>query len=247
MAALSRQVADHLRLSTDTKHGVTTEAEWVAALRSNGKLKHLESFDDFLAVKGAGWINTTADFNFPGIGTGEIPRDNSVSGVQTYVTDKLNQILNAKYFHARKKKNPNQFIQQREELTLKIQPDPDAFRRVSFGHRKPDVVAYRGSNRGAFAIALIGDCKGVVSLDKDFQPAEIGHILDMSKDLLSKFQVFRHVMFSFLTDGQRFQFFKVQRESDGFHFTQSIVFTDTLGWQVDDYVWFAQQYPFRNA
>ena len=95
MAALSRQVADHLRLSTDTKHGVTTEAEWVAALRSNGKLKHLESFDNFLAGKGAGWINTT-DFNFPVIGTGdEIPRENSVSGVQGYVTEKLNQILNA--------------------------------------------------------------------------------------------------------------------------------------------------------
>jgi hypothetical protein len=246
MAVLSRQVADHLRLSTDTKHGVTTEAEWVAALRNNGKLKHLESFDDFLAGKGAGWINTT-DFNFPVIGTGEIPREDPNSGVQGYVTEKLTQILNANTIHARKKKNPNQFIQQGTQLTLKILPDPEAFSRPSFGHRKPDVVAYRGSNRGAFAIALIGDCKGVVSLDKDFQPAEIGHILDMSKDLLAKFQVFRHVMFSFLTDGHRFQFFKVQRESDGFHFTQSIVFTETLGWQVDDYVWFAQQYPFRNA
>ena len=245
MTALSKQVADNLRLSTDTKHGVTTEAEWVAALRNDGKLKYLQSFDNFLAEKGAGWINTT-DFNFPGIGTGEIPREDPNSGVQGYVTEKLYQILNATHFHARKKKDPNKFVKEGTKLTLRIQPDPEAFSRPSFGHRKPDVVAYGSSNRGAFAIALIGDCKGVVSLVKDFQEPEIGHILDMSKELLTKFQVFRHVMFSFLTDGHRFQFFKVKRESDGFHFSQSTVYTNTLGWQVD-YAWFAQQYPPRNA
>lgn len=102
------------------------------------------------------------------------------------------------------------------------------------------MVAYGGANRGAFAITLIGDCKGVTSLNMDFNDAEIGHILDMSKELLGKFQVFRHVMISFLTDGQRFQFFRVKKESGEFNFSQSTVYTDTFGWQVGS-VLFAHQ------
>jgi hypothetical protein len=54
----------------------------------------------------------------------------------------------------------------------------------------------------------------------------------MSKELLAKHQVFRNILYCFLTDGQRFQFFKVTRVSDGFNFVESSVFIGTFGWQI---------------
>lgn len=231
MDALSKQVADRLRIGMD-KHGVTTEAEWVTALRNGGKLNCSESFDNFLEGKKNGWISTDA-FTFPETGTLEIVRDDPNSGVQAYVTSVLRKISESTYVYAASKTDPNKFVKKATRLALTSLLDPEAYRRQSFGHRKPDVVAYECLKSGAFAITLIGDCKGASSLDKDFHEAEIGHILDMSKELLTKFQVFRYMMISFLTDGRRFQFFKMKREEGEFHFSQSKVYTNTSGWQVD--------------
>jgi serine/threonine protein kinase len=66
----------------------------------------------------------------------------------------------------------------------------------------------------------------------DFPDAEIGHILDLAKVLLRSYQVFRRVLYCFLTDGERFQFFRVERRIDGFFFQQSSVFSNTMGWQI---------------
>jgi hypothetical protein len=54
----------------------------------------------------------------------------------------------------------------------------------------------------------------------------------LAKDLLKNHQVIRSFLYCFLTDGQRFQFFKAERLSDGFAFQQSSVFTSTKGWQI---------------
>ena len=63
----------------------------------------------------------------------------------------------------------------------------------------------------------------------DFSDAEIGHILDLAKTLLRSHH---RVLCCFLTDGERFQFFKVERRIDEFFFQQSSVFSNTMGWQI---------------
>jgi len=65
----------------------------------------------------------------------------------------------------------------------------------------------------------------------NFADEEIGHILDMTQHLLSHFQKKRQFMYSFLTDGYRFQFFKALRFDDKFKYEYSNVYLGFSGWQ----------------
>ena len=230
MDELTRQVATNLRIGMD-KHGVTTAAQWVSSLRGNHKLLYRQELDSFLTAAKLGWICCDPTFNFPPLGTAESPRVDRESGTQAYVTGQLRSIKQATHFHA-EKRDKSGFVKKKNALNLQSFPDPDAYERTAFGPRKPDVVAYASENlRGALAITLIGDVKGASS-EGDFPDAEIGHILGLARTLLGSYQVFRRVLYCFLTDGNRFQFFKVERQSDEFFFQQSSVFFNTMGWQI---------------
>ena len=230
MDELSRKVATNLKIDMD-KHGVTTTAQWVISLRTNQKLLYRQELDKFLLPDKLGWICCDDPFNFPTLGTAESPRENWGSGTQAYVTGQLRRINQATHLHAGKKDGTG-FVKAKQALNLQSFPDPDAYKRTSFGPRKPDVVAYTDKDlRGALAITLIGDVKGASSLG-DFPDAEIGQILDLAKTLLGSYQVFRRVLYCFLTDGNRFQFFRVERRIDGFFFHQSSVFYNTKGWLI---------------
>ena len=58
-------------------------------------------------------------------------------------------------------------------------------------------------------------------------------MLDMTRQLLMEYQKRRGLMYCFLTDGYRFQFFKVERHrSHDFIFQESNVYEGITGWQV---------------
>lgn len=102
----------------------------------------------------------------------------------------------------------------------------------SFSGRKPHLVSYMPLRRGACSITMLGDVKGRSS-NGDFPDAEVGHILDMARVLMTEHQFTRPFLIVFLTDGFRFQYFKCSRQSsDTFKYTSSIVYTETAGWQV---------------
>jgi hypothetical protein len=104
--------------------------------------------------------------------------------------------------------------------------------KASFSRRKPDVVVYNGNLKGAYAITMLGDVRGCRSAN-DFPDAEVGHILEMSKVLFEEHQFSRTFLYSFLTNGSRFQFFKCFRNSTGrINFQESLVFSGLDGWQV---------------
>jgi hypothetical protein len=114
---------------------------------------------------------------------------------------------------------------------LVSQVDATAYRNVSFSTRKPDVVAYEIGRRGVSSITMIGDVKGYSS-DGDFDNEEVGHVLDMTYDLMN-IQRFRNMIYCFLTDGYRFQYFRVSRNVAGnYSVEQSSVFFQNTGWKV---------------
>jgi hypothetical protein len=80
---------------------------------------------------------------------------------------------------------------------------------------------------------MVGDVKGGAIDRKSFPEAAIGHILDMGRDLLKEVQFMRNSLICFLTDGNRFQFFKCERRGGGlFEFFESGVYVGVPGWQV---------------
>ena len=105
---------------------------------------------------------------------------------------------------------------------------------VSFCNRRPDIVCYHGERRGGSCITMIGDVKGCGLRNKDFPEDDVGHILDMAVDLVRKEQFSRTVLYCFLTDGSRFQYFRCSRNHQGeeIRFEQSPVYGGEYGWQV---------------
>ena len=93
------------------------------------------------------------------------------------------------------------------ELTSIV--DNHAYRTVSFGSRKPDIVSYERGCTGVLGITFFGDVKR--SGSGEFTDQEKGHILDMGFDLMD-IQRGRPFLICYLTDGNRFQFFQIDRK-----------------------------------
>lgn len=88
--------------------------------------------------------------------------------------------------------------------------DLEAPGRVSFGTRKPDIVFLDEGKRGAGRITLIGEVKGYTTGNGDFSDEHVGEILDTAFDLMD-LQREREFLYAFITDGARFQYFKIDR------------------------------------
>ena len=135
----------------------------------------------------------------------------------------------------------NNYFKKRNEITIyqavdktivsKILTMPNSpYRKVSFNSRKPDIVGNLQTNSGSFSIVFIGEVKGRGT--GDFTNSEIGQVLDMSMELLI-LHSHRDEVLSFLTDGYRFQFFRVVRRGEGvFNYEMSGIFNKHEGWKV---------------
>lgn len=111
--------------------------------------------------------------------------------------------------------------------------DLNSYRSPSFGTRKPDNVIYKKDCSGPLAIVLFCENKGRYS-DKSFSAQHCGHCLDMARELMETFQPRRRFVFCFLSDGYRFQFFRVYRnEDDDLRYDMSLVYLGKCGLQVN--------------
>lgn len=113
--------------------------------------------------------------------------------------------------------------------------DPYAFRKRSFRRRMPGVVMYESVLRGPLGITVVGEVKGR-SGDSNFPDGEVGHILDICTDLMENVQLDRSFLYSFLTDCERFQFFKISRtRGSSLTYEYSDVYHQYHGWNVSSY------------
>jgi hypothetical protein len=202
-------------------HGVSTEAEWAQDLKNQGRLRYEQSFQAFLETSKYSYWPTNQLPKFPSLKSGESDVCQPfVDGIIDLINlDKGYKIKSDGHFYAK-----SSSLQSQQTIT-------SAHDKVSYSTRRPDVVIYNGNLRGACAISIIGDVKGCRSTT-DFPDAEVGHILDMSKVLFDEHQFSRTLLYSFLTDGFRFQFFRCSKVNDSFQFESSSVFIGAAGWQV---------------
>lgn len=106
---------------------------------------------------------------------------------------------------------------------------PNAQAVPTFGTRKPDAAFHLKGQCGSLALVVIGEHKGRSS-NGDFSNEEVGHILDMARDLMENHQVRRRHLYSYLSDGYRFQFFRTERTENGFvFFRKSSLFVGQAG------------------
>jgi hypothetical protein len=202
-------------------HGVSTEGEWAQDLKSQGRLRYSQSFQEDLEESKYSYWPTNHLPTFPPLKSSEL------DVCQPFVDEVINLItLDEGY----KIETDGQFDAQSSSLHSQ-QTITSAHDKVSYSKRKPDVVIYNGNLKGACAISIIGDVTGCCST-ADFPDAEVGHILDLSIVLLDEHQFSRTWLYSFLTDGFRFQFFCCSKVYDSFQFQSSSVFSGVDGWQV---------------
>jgi hypothetical protein len=217
--------------SSRAHHGVTSCAEWVCGLRESQALDHSHSFERWLQeVQLGGWIcsgKVTKEY---------FPDDNSLEsgpgGTQEFVWKLLEPFAtrNTRMVHGPRAKGGFR-APASIKWTLTCYPVADSHIKPSIGARKPDnVFRSRNDATGAHTIVVIGDNKRRAG--GKFTEEEIGHILDMAKQLLVHYQKRRVYLYCFLTDGYRFQFFKVRRNATGFSFQESSVYEEVAGWQV---------------
>jgi hypothetical protein len=207
------------------KHGATSYADWTRHLRETNSLSCTPEFQGWLhRCSVSTWWPTHHVESFPELG--QIESEHCQPFVSSMIaslqTNQIHQLLaDGSGYDSR---------------PSTLHPSPpndiqDAFNRVSFNRRKPDIVLYKVGQRGACSITMLGDVKGRTS-DRDFPDEEIGRILDMSKELMTDHQFLRQSLICFLTDGYRFQFFRCNKCDGSFAFHSSAVYTGVRGWQV---------------
>jgi hypothetical protein len=222
----------------------TTEAAFLCALKKNSSYTVNNDFSQrifsFQQSIESFWFTSgvISDDVFPEMGTAEktITENGVVTyGTQHFVTEQL-ILLQQGNLHRRKKKSQMDFKVKAASSVqcLTVEVDANAYQNVSFRGRKPDIVYYEKGRCGELAIVLIGDVKPRDNPNKEFTESQIGHILDMSKELMLESQPYRNKLISFLTDGYRFQFFEICRGYDSnnleYHFTSP--YLGVHGWQV---------------
>lgn len=214
--------------------GITTEAMWLQHLKSTNQLTSNDSeFSRFLSeIKVTWWISASIG-KFPSY------RANETDDCQPFVRDMIEKFTACGGNVFREPRKSPIFFRSPPKINIKLVSEPvDCHSTVSYGRRKPDIVCYAGAKRGAMSITIVGDVKGCTSVNNSFPDSERGHILDMTKDLLLLEQPSRIFCYCFLTDGNRFQFFKVTRMKPRTHselsYQESAVYCGVLGWQVSE-------------
>jgi hypothetical protein len=213
-----------------SKRGVTTYAQWVREMKSESQGQTQRQASEFqkllenLRSKQPKWWPSRIVQRFPLLGALES------SACQPYVSEMIESLSNNKK-HVLLKDGKNYAARAHD-----FQPHNkifDTFAAVSFNQRRPDIAIYQQNQRGACSITMLGDVKGRSS-NRDFPDEEVGHILDMARELMMDHQFLREFIYCFLTDGYRFQFFNFQKDSrnDTFAYHPSPVYVGQEGWQV---------------
>jgi len=209
--------------------GASTAAEWVTLLRKEGRLRvDSDSLSFFLEQNAANWWPTPSVPSFPPVGS------TAFDVCQPFVSARIDDLLRCGgRVHRRKLvrlPGTSKYRQTTKRVEFGSQPY-DGHGVMSFSSH---VVGFCGDRRGGTAITIIGEVRGCSFRREDFSGGEVGQLLDMGADLLTKEQFTRTSLYCFLTDGYRFQFFKCSRRQFGedIRFEQSRVYGGERGWQV---------------
>ena len=193
-----------------------SRAERVKALRANEDLTPSSDFDHTLQGLQVSWWPVGGSKTFPS------PDCMEKTTCQNFVSEML----------ALFQKGKVKVIDGTGGKTVVVRsvPDPQAYQKRQVSNRGPDCLFYDGLDKtGNFAVTLEGEVKR--GGKSKFSDDQIGQVTDGLQRLLD-LQPERVNMIGFMTDGRRFQFFRIHRRHPGYHFDVSHVYLRQAGWQV---------------
>lgn len=246
-----------LRISQQHNSNVTTEAEFVQRLKRDNLLVPASiEFEQFLNEIGTNALHTISpkyliSRSDLGLHEKNKMKDGRIShkGTQGHFDDALLHVSNSTVgssFSTREDRSTiNQFGEwlfggnkkkkrqdSDERITTKHYSMMGANEKPSFKSRKPDIVLYPINESGELSISFLGEIKGRYG-NNSFNDADVGQILDTSRELLSDIQINRVILYAMLTDGYRYQYFKIIRGTENtIKYEQSKIFLGEAGWKV---------------
>ena len=242
-----------------TKKGTVTESQFMQQLQEDGKYTRDHFFCKWLGELKANnkiWIKSgdASEKHFPPLGTTEqdvkSPNGKKILGTQSFFDATVNKIRGGEFFTA-EGKSSQYFSKKRKNMSIKLDPKSTC-NIATFRRRKPDHTVFREGLNGEFAIVFIGEIKS--RYNGSFTAAHMGQIIDTCIDLY-EIQIERSYVICFLSDGYRFQFFKVSFvDGEPNNVAPSDIYTGVAGWQVKDYhvlpiigfIAFSSSYDFNS-
>ena len=215
---------------------INTSVDYLTSLRQATNYSDSPMFNQLLSsIKIEGWIApekiTEIVDSLPAMNTPEA----EVEGTQSFVDNVLDYLRKSDNITIHKlSADKKTFIKSSTTTnSLTSVPKQDAFKTVSFLTRKPDIAALEMNRTGSCSIVHMGEVKG--RYDGDFHESDIGATIFKAELLLKLVQMYRKSFVTYLTDGYRFQFYRLirqAREENIFHVEYSDVFTGVTGWQI---------------
>ena len=159
---------------------------------------------------------------------------NSLCGVRVILNSLLRELFRGKtlYMETKDRKTFNEAT--KAPLCRNYSINLEEYKYPSFQNRKPDFVANFANYVGPQAIVLIGNFTSRANFS--FTKEEKGKLIDFARALLFHEQFHRHFIFCFLSDGIRFQFFRVEKlvenDLDDLRVRIFPVVIGIQGWQV---------------
>lgn len=240
-----QQEVKRLRHEMSSKMGSITEAEHVHELERTNRISFDVIFDEELkkwAKEGDFWVCScdSPSAGFPPIKAGE------KSVVQPYFTDILKQFntfktdrVTGNLLRTVYRKNPRtgRYTDKiyLEESAVQSVPLLDTENTPTLGSRKPDIPCYYLSVNQLSLLRMVTfvECKprSATTGMPAFSPAEVGQVICTAELLLDK-QPQRAFAIVGLSDGVRFQFFRVGRDGGTSKVLVSCMFMNMDGWAV---------------
>eukprot|EP00035_Acanthoeca_spectabilis_P019471 m.425582 g.425582 ORF g.425582 m.425582 type:complete len:687 (+) comp16859_c0_seq2:1164-3224(+) len=221
------------------KLGTQTASEFAQRLRNSAehyRQKRLESEFDFPPrLWDQAWFEEEYPA-FPELGT----KENGLGGTQEFFDAMMKKLAtmcteSRRLPRRREKRQGGRGFQKAIERHLICHcPDVEVYKKVSFATRKPDGTIRLWFRGGSLGILFFVEIKGRAA--NDFADSELGQLLDMGTDFMTKAQPDREFVYGALTDCTRWQFVKFVRNSHSSTFTGleyeiSPIISGIEGWQ----------------
>jgi hypothetical protein len=184
------------------------------------------------------WVDawfTDAEPTFPGEDTNE----SGDNGTQAFFDGQMQNIIQTSKANNGElpvrqayKSDPTKFIRKvssKEPLTSV--PVLDVHNTPAFLRRKFDGYTTQLGRAGPLSIIFPTELKGALPRHRGFPDEQVGQILDMVTQLMEFEQRSRLFMYSGLTDGYRWQFFKIIRTERSYQYQQSTIYNGLAGWR----------------
>lgn len=231
-------VAKAIKASKSARPGTRTNAQFYQDLVQERRIENAVGdsfpFPPSCEVWEDSWF-TDVEPIFPGEDTSE----SGDNGTQAFFDDLMQNIIETAKANDDELPVRRAYKWDRTKFVLKASskksltsvPELNVHNKPAFLTRKFDGYTTQLGRAGPLSIIFPTELKGALPRHRGFPEEQRGQILDMVTQLMEFEQRSRPFMYSGLTDGYRWQFFKIIRTERSYQYQQSTVYHGLSGWR----------------